>query len=275
MRSAVSSSSRRENARAILPPELQPIEPHHGSSVLSVMAFDFTHSAVGDYGELVLVDDRRARSGAASRCRVRRSIPFRVGTTTRASRLHAIERWHLPHYMQDIRIRWVRGDGRHMHVHAHRPAASRSSTSTISAHEWSNVNHLYQAFMNDEEGAFTSDIIMASEFSENEEERGGIEIHPQAMCDPLARLPMWHLQALPRAVDEERLADLPPAADARESTRSPMSAKVHRHRQPRRRTGAGREDGGARAPRVRGSSASLTFVSPPRSARSRRSRRRR
>src|SRR5579884_548577 len=26
-----------ENARAILPPELQPIEPHHGSSVLSVV----------------------------------------------------------------------------------------------------------------------------------------------------------------------------------------------------------------------------------------------
>ena len=43
-----------ENARAILPPELQPIEPHHGSSVLSVMAFDFHDSPVGDYGELIL-----------------------------------------------------------------------------------------------------------------------------------------------------------------------------------------------------------------------------
>ena len=43
-----------ENARAILPPELQPIEPHHGSSVLSVMAFDFHDSPVGNYGELIL-----------------------------------------------------------------------------------------------------------------------------------------------------------------------------------------------------------------------------
>ncbi|MGH3056446.1 MAG: hypothetical protein ACRDL7_15845, partial [Gaiellaceae bacterium] len=43
-----------ENAKAILPPELQPIEAHHGSSVLSVMATDFFESQVGEYGELIL-----------------------------------------------------------------------------------------------------------------------------------------------------------------------------------------------------------------------------
>jgi hypothetical protein len=43
------------------------------------------------------------------------------------------------------------------------------------------VEHRYQAFMNDDEGAYTSTIVMAGQFSENEEERGGITIHSQAM----------------------------------------------------------------------------------------------
>ncbi len=43
-----------ENARALLPSDLQPIEPRHGSAVLSVMAFDFHNSPVGSYGELIL-----------------------------------------------------------------------------------------------------------------------------------------------------------------------------------------------------------------------------
>ena len=46
-----------ENARKLLPAHLHPVEPHHGQSVLSVMAFDFTAGSVdniGPYGELVL-----------------------------------------------------------------------------------------------------------------------------------------------------------------------------------------------------------------------------
>ena len=33
-----------------------------------------------------------------------RVFPFMVGTSTEASRKHAMERWHLPHYMQDLDI---------------------------------------------------------------------------------------------------------------------------------------------------------------------------
>ena len=98
-----------ENARAILPPELQPIEPHHGSSVLSVMAFDFHDSPVGDYGELILsilVSPRVEHGVPMPRSAF---FPFRLATTTRESREHAIERWHLPHYMQDISLTWERG----------------------------------------------------------------------------------------------------------------------------------------------------------------------
>jgi hypothetical protein len=173
-----------ENAKAILPPELQPIEPHHGSSVLSVMAFDFTNSPVGDYGELILSILVAPRIEPGQPMPRSAFYPFRLGTTTRESREHAIERWHLPHYMQDIGIRWVRGDG-HITIHA-TDRGQPIVDMTITEHEWSNVEHRYQAFMNDEEGAYTSTIIMASEFSENEEERGGITIHSQAMTDLLA-----------------------------------------------------------------------------------------
>ena len=74
-----------ENARALLPSELQPIEPHHGSSVLSVMAFDFHDSPVGEYGELILsifvsplVQPGQPMPRAAF-------YPFKLGTTTRES----------------------------------------------------------------------------------------------------------------------------------------------------------------------------------------------
>ena len=43
-----------ENARAILPHGLQPVEPHHGMSILTVTAFEFHDSAVGAYKEIAL-----------------------------------------------------------------------------------------------------------------------------------------------------------------------------------------------------------------------------
>jgi hypothetical protein len=48
--------------------------------------------------------------------------------------------------------------------------------------------------MQDEEGAYTSTIVMAGRFSENEEERGGITIHSQAMTDLLED---WEVDVTP------------------------------------------------------------------------------
>ena len=172
-----------ENARAILPPELQPIELHHGSSVLSVMAFDFHDSPVGDYGELILSILVAPRIEPGQPMPRGAFFPFRLGTTTRESREHAIERWHLPHYMQDISIAWERGDG-HITIHA-TDRAQPIVDMTITEHEWSSVEHRYQVFMNDDEGAYTANLVMVGRFSENEEERGGITIHSQAMTDLL------------------------------------------------------------------------------------------
>jgi hypothetical protein len=181
-----------ENARAILPAELQPIEPHHGSSVLSVMAFDFHDSPVGEYGELILSILVAPRIEAGQPWPRSAFWPFRLGTTTTESREHAIERWHLPHYMQDINIKWDRGDG-HITINA-TDRGEPIVDMTVTEHEWSTVEHPYQAFMNDDEGAYTSTIEMAGKFSENEEERGGIVIHSQAMTNLLAD---WEVDVTP------------------------------------------------------------------------------
>lgn len=181
-----------ENARALLPAELQPIEPHHGSSVLSVMAFDFHDSPVGEYGELILSILVSPRVQAGQPWPRSAFWPFRLGTTTAESRRHAIERWHLPHYMQDISIAWGRGDG-HITINA-TDRGEPIVEMTITEHEWSTVEHPYQAFMYDDEGAYTSTIVMAGQFSENEEERGGIVIHTQRMTDLLAD---WEVDVTP------------------------------------------------------------------------------
>ncbi len=181
-----------ENARQLLPPDLQPIEPHHGSSVLSVMAFDFHDSMVGPYGELILSILVAPRLEPGVPMPRSAFYPFRLGTTTRESREHAIERWHLPHYMQNINMEWVRGDG-HITIKA-TDAGAPMVEMTITEHEWSNVEHRYQAFMHDDEGFYTSTIIMAGKFSENEEERGGIIIHSQGMTDLLED---WEVETTP------------------------------------------------------------------------------
>ena len=93
-----------ENARAILPAGLQPVEPHHGQSVLAVTAFDFHESSVGSYREIVLsilVAPRILPGEPMPRAAM---YPFQIATTTPASRQHGIEVWRLPHYMQDVEV---------------------------------------------------------------------------------------------------------------------------------------------------------------------------
>ena len=42
------------DARALLPPHLQPLEVHHERSILAITAFHFTESMIGEYDEVVL-----------------------------------------------------------------------------------------------------------------------------------------------------------------------------------------------------------------------------
>jgi hypothetical protein len=173
----------RDAAKRALPAHLEPMEVKHSLGVFAVTAFDFTHSEVGSYEELVLAVITPPVLGAGGEFPRSAFYPFVVGTSTEASRLHAIERWHLPHYLSDIRVEFTEKDGR-MSVHAHengRPIIDFE----VSDHKWTKVNHLYQAFTVDAPRRFKADIHMEGHFTEHEEETGSLEIHPHPMCEPL------------------------------------------------------------------------------------------
>ena len=175
-----------ENARKLLPKHLHPVEPHHGQSVLSVMAFNFTSGSVdniGPYGELVLsvhvaprIEHGRPMARAAF-------YPFLVGTTAPDSREHAIRRWHLPHFMADIDMQFRIGEK------DIRVAAAQGGAPILDLHitdyQWETVEHYYQAYMHDASGSYMATMALRGAFSENEEERGGIELYSHAFTEGL------------------------------------------------------------------------------------------
>jgi len=173
------------NAMRILPPHLQPVEPHHGQSVLSVMAFDFHDSMVGAYGELILSVHVAPRIAAGDRLPRAAFYPFLLGTTTQASREHAIERWHLPHFPGDISLVFDRGP------HDIRIAAAQGGRPVVDMHltdyAWEQVSHRYQCLMHDDAGSYQSTIVMEGAFSESEEERGALTVHDHPFTVALDR----------------------------------------------------------------------------------------
>jgi hypothetical protein len=164
-----------ENARRILPSHLEPAELHHGSSIFSLTAFEFTQSEVGAYGEVVMSVIVAPLVQPGERLPKSAFYPYLVATTTKAARDHAIERWHLPHWMEDVEIGFDRGE---RSISAKITAdGSPVAELRIGDHSWNPVSHLYQSFMKDDEGAFLANIVMEGEQSEHEEETGRLLLH--------------------------------------------------------------------------------------------------
>jgi len=162
-----------ELARALLPAGHQPVEIHHGRSILAVTGFEFSDSAVGAYRELALsivVPPRLRQGEPMPRAAM---YPFLLGTTTAEARRHAIQVWHLPHHPADLDIDFRRGEREITLAAAEggRPILELTITDPAGV-PWQKVEHHYQTFMQDEEGAYLSPLVMAGRFMENEEERG-------------------------------------------------------------------------------------------------------
>jgi hypothetical protein len=172
------------DARKILPPHLQPMELQHTRSIFAVMAFEFTESEVGPYEELVLsvivppmVVPGKALPKAAF-------YPFIVGTSTEASRLHAIDRWHLPHYMKDLAIGFDESDGQ-MEVKV-RDEGRPVIDFLVTDYHYEPVRNFYNAFMIDGDDRFKANIYMEAPHSEHEEERGSLTLYEHPMIEPLS-----------------------------------------------------------------------------------------
>ena len=167
------------DARKLVPPHLQPLELQHTRSILSVTAFVFTESVVGEYNEIVLSVIVPPRVEPGQPLPKAAFFPFMVGTTTDASREHAIERWRLPHYMKPLDIR-LSPDGDRMEVSVSeedRPVLEMIVTS----HAFEPVRHLYNSFMVDGDERYKVNIYMEGLHAEHEEERGTLLLHAHVM----------------------------------------------------------------------------------------------
>jgi hypothetical protein len=173
----------RGNAREILPAHLQPMEVRHGEAVLAVTAFDFSESMVGPYTELFLavIVPPLVRPGEPMPKSA--FYPFMLGTSTAAARAHAIERWHLPHYMKDVTLDFEESGGR-MNVRV-REGNTPILDFKISQHSWVDADDPYQSFMHTRENRFKVNVRMKGRFTEHEEESGELTIHDHPMCEKL------------------------------------------------------------------------------------------
>jgi hypothetical protein len=170
----------RDNARELLPSHLLPLEVRHGQSVLQVTAFDFTDSLAGPYKEIylaVIVPPLVRHGGAMPKSAL---FPFMLATTTKAARDHAIERWHLPHYMKDVSIDFEH-TGKRVTVKV-RDEGGPVLDLAISEHAWTKADDLYQSFMIKDAERFKVDVRMAGRFTQHEEESGELTMHDHPVC---------------------------------------------------------------------------------------------
>jgi hypothetical protein len=171
------------DARKLLPTHLQPLEVQHTRSILSVTAFRFTESMVGEYNEIVLSVIVPPRVEPGKQLPKAAFYPFIVGTTTDASREHAIERWHLPHYMKALDIELKPSDGV-MEV-AVRDEGRPVLDMTVTSHEFKPVRDLYNSFMIDGNEHYKVNIYMEGPHAEHEEERGRLALFEHEMTQGL------------------------------------------------------------------------------------------
>jgi Acetoacetate decarboxylase (ADC) len=190
------------DARKLLPPHLQPLEVQHTRSVLAVTAFEFTESSVGEYDEIVLAVIVPPMVVAGETLPNAAFFPFMVGTSTEAARLHAIERWHLPHYMKDVQMEFTPSDGEiSLTV---KDDGAPILDMVVSEYGFDPVKYLYNAFTVDGDDRFKANIHMEAPHSEHEEERGSLTLYEHEMTagltlDDVNTVPFreqWYLEGL-------------------------------------------------------------------------------
>lgn len=171
------------DARGLLPAHLQPLEVQHTRSILAVTAFEFTSSMVGPYNEIVLSIIVPPRVEAGHTLPKAAFFPFMVGTTTDTSREHAIERWHLPHYMKAVAIDLDPKDDL-MSVAVHENGKPILDM-TVTSHRFAPARDLYNSFMVDGDKNYKVNIYMEGPHAEHEEERGTLTLHDHPMTEGL------------------------------------------------------------------------------------------
>ncbi|GMR13863.1 MAG: hypothetical protein BMS9Abin29_2088 [Gemmatimonadota bacterium] len=171
------------DARRILPQHLQPLEVQHSRSILAISAFQFTESIVGPYDEVVLsvivppmIEPGRPFPSAAF-------YPFAVGVTTAAAREHAIERWHLPHYMKNLEVEFTESDTEL--IVKVRDEGRPVLDVTITNFRPEPTQLLFHCFMMEGDRCAKVNVTMEGAHSEHEEGAGSLVLHEHPLTERL------------------------------------------------------------------------------------------
>lgn len=163
-------------ARKVLPGHLQPLEKQHERSIFAITAFHFNESEVGEYDEVVLavivppiVEPGKPLPKAAM-------FPFMVATSTEAAREHAMERWRLPHIMEDFDVDFEESEGR-MEVKVRDGAGQPVLELAVTEYQADPARNQYCVFTVGGEDRYKVNIYMEAPHSEHEEERGELTLH--------------------------------------------------------------------------------------------------
>lgn len=171
------------DARKLLPSHLEPLEVQHERSILAITAFHFSESMVGEYDEIVLAVVVPPRVEPGKPLPKAAFFPFMVGTSTPESRAHAIERWHLPHYMKDVEIGFAETDAE-MKVTV-KDEGNAVLEMVVTSHNQGTAANNYVCFTVDPEDRFMVNILMEAVHSEHEEETGSLALSEHPMTQGL------------------------------------------------------------------------------------------
>ena len=172
------------DARGLIPQHLQPVEMQHTRSILSVMAFQFTESMVGEYDELVMAVIVPPLVEADKQMPKAAFFPFMVATSTEAARSHAIKRWHLPHLMKDVVMDFTEADDS-MDVKVRDSDGAPILDIFVTRHEHHVTKNMYNMFTVGGGERFKANIYMEAPHSEHEEEEGSLTLYEHEMTKGL------------------------------------------------------------------------------------------
>jgi hypothetical protein len=167
-----------ESARRVIHPSLEPVEVHHGRSILAVSAFDFSETPFGPYGELVLsiVVAPVVRAGEvmpqAALC------PYAVGTTSSLLRELVLPQWPLPYWPEDVAFQFAAANGRRtLSVAA---AGAPLLEMSLYEHEWSEETQVHQVLALGPGGGSAAVMTTRGAYSDHEDGRGELRLpaHP-------------------------------------------------------------------------------------------------
>jgi hypothetical protein len=191
-----------DKVRSFLPKNIEPIETNHGVGLVGITMFHFSESPIGPYDELVISAYVVPRMGLTSRHQHAAVHPIVVASTYHEARQHAIDLWHLPHFMEDIYIRFEESDDRRVlkgtaFCYRDEPIVSLEISQSGT---WRPVQQFYQSFQKDSSGSYVGVLDMTGELSEHEGGTGTLVLYPQhrlfekidlSELDPFPYREMW------------------------------------------------------------------------------------